>query len=125
MPRKVRCSPRFGVDWDTDPRQRVELMTSVRGQRLADEDVDSEIFAGKTFCMWQHRLMLHQAITDACPDVIKGDAKNNKAALEALIHKHGGDFTQAQLSDQSALVISPDEKGTTAPDNDEVRGSRG
>lgn len=44
-------------------------------------------------------------------DVIKGDSQNNKAALEATIHKHGGDFTQAQLSDNSALVISPDEKG--------------
>ena len=46
-------------------------------------------------------------------DVIKGDSKNNKAALEALVHKHGGDFTQAQLSDNTAMVIAPDEKGTT------------
>jgi DNA ligase-4 len=44
-------------------------------------------------------------------DVIKGDATNNKAALEALVHKHGGDFTQAQLSDNTAKVIAPDEKG--------------
>jgi DNA ligase-4 len=42
---------------------------------------------------------------------VKGDTKNNKAALEALVHKHGGDFTQAQLSDNSAMVIAPDEKG--------------
>lgn len=27
------------------------------------------------------------------------------------MHKHGGDFTQAQLSDNSALVIAADEKG--------------
>lgn len=44
-------------------------------------------------------------------DIIKGDTKNNKSALEALVHKHGGDFTQAQLSDNTALVITPDEKG--------------
>lgn len=51
-------------------------------------------------------------------DVIKGDSTNNKAALEALVHKHGGDFTQAQLSDNTAMVIAPDEKGraTTAID---------
>jgi DNA ligase-4 len=42
---------------------------------------------------------------------VKGDTKNKKAALEALVHKHGGDFTQAQLSDNSAMVIAPDEKG--------------
>lgn len=47
-------------------------------------------------------------------DVIKGDSQNNKAALEALVHKHGGDFTQAQLSDNTAMVIAPDEKGTAA-----------
>jgi hypothetical protein len=47
-------------------------------------------------------------------DVIKGDSTNNKAALEALVHKHGGDFTQAQLSDNTAMVIAPDEKGTAA-----------
>jgi DNA ligase-4 len=46
--------------------------------------------------------------------VIKGDTTNNKAALEALVHKHGGDFTQAQLSDNTAMVIAPDEKGTAA-----------
>ena len=43
--------------------------------------------------------------------MIKGDSKNNKAALEALIHKHGGDYTQAQLSDNTAMPISSDEKG--------------
>jgi hypothetical protein len=46
--------------------------------------------------------------------VIKGDSQNNKAALEALVHKHGGDFTQAQLSDNTAMVIAPDEKGESA-----------
>jgi DNA ligase-4 len=30
--------------------------------------------------------------------------------LEALVHKHGGEYSQAQLSDLSAVVIAPDEK---------------
>jgi len=50
-------------------------------------------------------------------DVIKGDSTNNKAALEALVHKHGGDFTQAQLSDNTAMVIAPDEKGIAVDRN--------
>ena len=87
--------------------QRVQLMTSVRGQTLIDEAVDSDIFKDMTFCTF-----LAQDDADADEvDVIKGDSHNNKAALEALVHKHGGDFTQAQLSDNSAMVIAPDEKG--------------
>src|SRR5690349_337051 len=43
-------------------------------------------------------------------DVIKGDFQNDKAKLEALVHAHGGTYTQAQLSDLSAYVISPDDK---------------
>jgi hypothetical protein len=30
--------------------QRVQLMTSVRGQKLSQQDVDSEIFRDVTFC---------------------------------------------------------------------------
>jgi hypothetical protein len=32
--------------------QRVQLMTSVRGQRLSDESIDSEIFKDMTFCQY-------------------------------------------------------------------------
>ena len=46
-------------------------------------------------------------------DIIKGDAQNDKAKLEALVHKHGGEFSQAQLSDLSALVVAPDQKSTS------------
>lgn len=41
---------------------------------------------------------------------MKGTSDYPKADLEALVHKHGADFTQAQLSDLSAIVISPDQK---------------
>jgi DNA ligase-4 len=47
-------------------------------------------------------------------DVIKGDSQNDKARLEALVHAHGGEFSQAQLSDHSALVIAPDQKSPSA-----------
>ena len=30
--------------------QRVQLMTSVRGQKLTDESIDSDIFKDMTFC---------------------------------------------------------------------------
>jgi len=43
-------------------------------------------------------------------DIPKGDNKHSKADLEALVHKHGGEYTQQQLSDFSAYVISPDVK---------------
>jgi DNA ligase-4 len=82
-------------------------MTSVRGQKLSQQDVDSEIFRDVTFC----KLINPRIAQLTFKDVIKGDPKNNKAALEALVHKHGGDFTQAQLSDNTAMVIAPDEKG--------------
>lgn len=42
--------------------------------------------------------------------IVKGTSDYPKADLEALVHKHGADFTQAQLSDLSAIVISPDQK---------------
>lgn len=42
--------------------------------------------------------------------MIKGDGRNDKAQLEALVHRHGGEFSQAQLSDLSALVVAPDQK---------------
>lgn len=87
-------------------------MTSVRGQKF-EEGVDSDLFAGITFCE-----PLFPPIPDSVPvnsahrsDIIKGDSENNKTALEALVHKHGGDYTQAQLSDNSAIPISSDEKG--------------
>lgn len=30
-----------------------------------------------------------------------------------MVHKHGGDFTQAQLADSSAIVISSDDKSVS------------
>ena len=56
------------------------------------------------------RLFLLKASHSYLSDIVKGDHKHSKSELETLVHKHGGDFTQAQLSDQSAIVISPDEK---------------
>ncbi|WWD08963.1 hypothetical protein V865_007078 [Kwoniella europaea PYCC6329] len=73
-------------------RKAIQLMTSTRGQKLSDDQVESNIFGGFTFY------------------IPKGTAQHPKQDLEALVHKHGGEFTQAQLSDMSALVISPDEK---------------
>jgi DNA ligase-4 len=43
-------------------------------------------------------------------DIPKDAPGYTKAELEALVHKHGGDFTQAQLADNSAFVISVDDK---------------
>ncbi|WWD22515.1 hypothetical protein CI109_107008 [Kwoniella shandongensis] len=74
------------------PKKKVQLMTTIRGQRLSDEQVESNIFGGLTFY------------------IPKGSSSHSKADLEALVHKHGGNFTQAQLADLSALVISPDLK---------------
>ncbi|WVW81787.1 hypothetical protein I302_103784 [Kwoniella bestiolae CBS 10118] len=73
-------------------KKKVQLMTTARGQKLSDDLVESNIFGGLTFY------------------IPKGTAQHSKQDLEALVHKHGGEFTQAQLSDLSALVISPDEK---------------
>jgi DNA ligase-4 len=49
-------------------------------------------------------------LTDQIADVPRGTPEYKKADLEALVHKHGGEFTQAQLSDLSAFVIAPDNK---------------
>ncbi|RXK40753.1 hypothetical protein M231_02005 [Tremella mesenterica] len=73
-------------------RTKVQLISSVKGQVLSQEEVKSGIFDYLTFY------------------VVKGDNRKTKAELEALIHEHGGDFTQAQLSDLSAIVIAPDDK---------------
>ncbi|KAK8845565.1 hypothetical protein IAR55_006280 [Kwoniella newhampshirensis] len=74
------------------PKKKVQLMTTARGQKLSDDQVESNIFGNLTFY------------------IPKGTATHSKAELEALVHKHGADFTQAQLVDLSALVISPDLK---------------
>lgn len=86
--------------------QRVELISSARGQLLTDE-AESQIFADATFCerpKGDTQLGLHVS------DIAKGDAHHTKAELEQLVHKHGGQFTQAQLADLSAFVIAGDEK---------------
>ncbi|WWC58136.1 uncharacterized protein I303_100671 [Kwoniella dejecticola CBS 10117] len=74
------------------PRKKVQLMTASRGQKLSEDAVESSIFRGRTFY------------------IPKGNSSHSKQDLEELVHKHGGEFTQAQLSDLSAMVISPDEK---------------
>ena len=43
-------------------------------------------------------------------DIIKGDDTSSKSQLEELVHIHGGEYSQAQSSDLSALVIAPDDK---------------
>ncbi|OXC65372.1 DNA ligase 4 [Cryptococcus neoformans] len=68
------------------------LISNFRGQKLSDADVETSIFSDMTFY------------------IAKGTSDYPKADLEALVHKHGADFTQAQLSDLSAIVISPDQK---------------
>ncbi|OCF31187.1 DNA ligase 4 [Kwoniella heveanensis BCC8398] len=73
-------------------KKKVSLMTSARGQKLSEDLVESNILRDLTFY------------------IPKGSAAHPKAELEALVHKHGAEFTQAQLADLSALVISPDEK---------------
>ncbi|WWC85821.1 uncharacterized protein L201_000688 [Kwoniella dendrophila CBS 6074] len=73
-------------------RKKVQLITSTRGQKLSEDTIESNIFGGLTFY------------------IPKGTSQHSKQDLEALVHKHGGEFTQAQLSDLSASVISPDEK---------------
>ena len=78
------------------PKKKVELIQSARGHKLDDQAGESMIFAGLTFY------------------IVKGKAQHPKKVLEALVHKHGGEFTQAQLSDQSAYVISSDDKSEQA-----------
>lgn len=68
------------------------ITTNFRGQKLSNIDVETSIFSDMTFY------------------IAKGTSEYPKADLEALVHKHGADFTQAQLSDLSAIVISPDQK---------------
>ncbi|RSH81465.1 DNA ligase (ATP) [Saitozyma podzolica] len=73
-------------------RKKVQLLSSVIGQKIADDNVESGIF---------HDIAFY---------VPRGTPEYKKADLEALVHKHGGEFTQAQLSDLSAFVIAPDNK---------------
>ncbi|WWC66828.1 uncharacterized protein I206_100735 [Kwoniella pini CBS 10737] len=73
-------------------RKKVQIMTNSRGERLSDDAVETNIFRGRTFY------------------IPKGNSAYSKQDLEELVHKHGGEFSQAQLSDLSATVISPDEK---------------
>ncbi|GFZ52023.1 DNA ligase 4 [Saitozyma sp. JCM 24511] len=77
-------------------RKKVQLLSSVIGQKIADDNVESGIFHDITFY------------------IPKGTPEHKKADLEALVHKHGGEFTQAQLSDLSAFVIAPDNKSGSA-----------
>lgn len=49
-------------------------------------------------------------VDELIADIPKGNSAHSKAELEALVHKHGGDFSQAQLSDLSAYVVAPDVK---------------
>jgi DNA ligase-4 len=91
-----------------DNAQKVEFMSHVQGQKRGDDEVQSAIFSGMTFCTCTLRSEHQFELTR--PDIPKGTAKHKKADLEALVHRHGGDFSQAQLSDLSAYVIAPDEK---------------
>ena len=43
-------------------------------------------------------------------DIAKGDKTRSKAQLEEIVHKHGGEYFQAQLSDLSAYVVAGDDK---------------
>jgi len=78
-------------------------MQSFKGQKLTDDHVESHIFGNITFCKHTSR----EALTVDFPKDVPGHTKKE---LEELVHKHGGDFTQAQLSDNSAFVISNDDK---------------
>jgi DNA ligase-4 len=90
----------------------VQLLASTRGQKLAEEDVESEIFHGMTFCkqLFPPTSVDGVRIKLKWSDIPRGNAKYTKADLEGMVHKHGGEFTQAQLSDLSAYVISLDDK---------------
>ena len=90
---------------DMKEAQAVHLLTGVRNQKLSEDQVKSGIFHGITFCECSHGNP-----TLATTDIAKGNTKHSKADLEALVHKHGGEFTQQQLGDLSAYVFSPDNK---------------
>ncbi|KLT43549.1 ATP-dependent DNA ligase [Cutaneotrichosporon oleaginosum] len=73
-------------------RKKVELLSDFKGQSLPDDGVEDHIFRDITF-------------------FIPKDAPGySKQELEELVFKHGGDYTQAQLADNSAIVISSDNK---------------
>ncbi|KAK4686832.1 DNA ligase 4, partial [Tremellales sp. Uapishka_1] len=74
------------------PKKKVNLISSVKGQQLSEDTIESMIFHNITFY------------------IPRGSPQHSKAELEELVHTNGGDFTQAQLSDLSALVISHDLK---------------
>lgn len=106
------------------PRKVSFLKRSIRTSWLLESAAHDECPRSETYG-WKYRfrdLQGYDLLSVLLPglwgdkadrlDVIKGDSTNSKAALEALVHKHGGDFTQAQLSDNTAMVIAPDEKGT-------------
>lgn len=105
--RRYVVQPRLRSDADDDRYQRAQLITSVRGQKLSDEQVESGIFHSMTFC---ERFSILCVPSDTYSDIPKGSTKHSKTDLEALVHKHGGDYTQQQLGDMSAYVISPDNK---------------
>lgn len=86
-------------------------MDAIKGQKLSDEDVSSRIFHDMTFCT-SAAFLLKDEIADLS-DIPRGTPEHKKADLEALVHQHGGEFTQAQLADLSAYVISPDNKSTS------------
>ncbi len=104
--RRYVVQPRLRSDADDNRYQRAQLITSVRGQKLSDEQVESGIFHSMTFC----ERFIYYVYRLTPSDIPKGSTKHSKTDLEALVHKHGGDYTQQQLGDMSAYVISPDNK---------------
>ncbi|ODN88085.1 hypothetical protein L198_06844 [Cryptococcus wingfieldii CBS 7118] len=68
------------------------FMVSAMGQVLSQDRVKGDLFDGVTFF------------------IAKGTPAHPKAELEALVHEHGGLYSQGQLPNLSAKVISPDEK---------------
>ena len=96
--------------------QKVELIKSARGQKLGGQTTSSRIFADKTICEYACTTRLSLLIESISADIVKGTKEHPKKDLEALVHDHGAEFTQAQLSDNSAFVISPDDKSTYEPE---------
>lgn len=82
-------------------------MDNVKGQKLAKDGTESRIFHDITFCQSTNAAV---SLIAYRTDIPRGSAKHKKADLEALVHRHGGEFSQAQLSDLSAYVIAPDDK---------------
>ncbi|BEI97354.1 hypothetical protein CcaverHIS631_0209430 [Cutaneotrichosporon cavernicola] len=76
----------------TQNRGKVELFSDFKGQKMSEDGVEDHIFRDITFF------------------IPKDAPGHTKKELEAIVFKHGGDFTQAQLADNSALVISWDDK---------------